>query len=67
MATGAEEFQTRFNGAIGCEIIVTAFRKPHELLGFTGKIKEPLAEANGNGPIEIAMHDQKRSRDLRDA
>ena len=46
---------------------MSTFRKTYELLRLKGQIKEPFAEANRNGPIAIAMHDQKRSPDPHDA
>ena len=42
------------------EIIMTAFGKSYHLLRLTSKLIEPLAEADRNRAIPLAMHDQDR-------
>src|SRR6185312_10688864 len=56
----ADEMPSRFGCSVSVEIVVAAFWKPHESLGIMRQRKQLFPEADGNGGVLAAMHDEKR-------
>ena len=58
---------SRFDRAIIIQIVVTTVGKPQELFRLMGEREQPLAQTYRNCEVPLAVHDQKRSGDARNA